>query len=340
MATDPQILACGPRGSQTWLCSTVHRLTNSQDAAEVADALARPIRIVLVLVLAWIAARLARRLVSRAAQRMRHQQLFLGRPSPDGGTDEIETHRGAQRVETIASVLRNIVTVTVWSIAALIILGELGLDLAPLLAGAGVLGVVIGFGAQQVVRDYLAGIFVLLEDQYRVGDTVDLGVASGVVEWVSLRVTRIRDVEGVVWWVPNGQPGQVGNQTQEWSKALLDIDVAYDTDIARATELLVDTAGALRDDAEWSDAILDDPEVLGVEQLGANSVVLRLSMKVRPGHQWKVAREARVRVKRAFDEAGIEIPFPQRTVTLRGPDPSGGSEASGRSERGASTEDR
>jgi len=334
MAVDPQILACGPKGSQTWLCSTVYQLTNDQDAAEVANALARPIRIVLVLLLAWIAARLARRIVSRAAQRMRLQQLFLGRPSPDGRTDEIETHRGAQRVETIASVLCNIVTVAVWSIAALIILGELGVDLAPLLAGAGVLGLVLGFGAQQVVRDYLAGIFVLLEDQYRVGDTVDLGVASGVVEWVSLRVTRIRDVEGVVWWVPNGQPGQVGNQTQEWSKALLDIDVAYDTDIARATELLVDTADALRADTEWRDAILDDPEVLGVEQLGANSVVLRLSMKVRAGHQWKVAREARVRVKRAFDEAGIEIPFQQRTVTLRGPDPIGGSEG------GASTEDR
>ncbi len=334
MAADPQILACGPRGSQTWLCSTVYRLTDSRDAAEVADALSRPIRILLVLVLAWVAARLACRIVTRSAQRMRLQQLFLGRPSPDGGTDEIEAHRGAQRVETIASVLRNVVTVAVWSIAGLVVLGELGLDLAPLLAGAGVLGVVIGFGAQQVVRDYLAGVFVLLEDQYRVGDTVDLGVATGVVEWVSLRVTRIRDVEGVVWWVPNGQPGQVGNQTQEWSRAMLDIDVAYDTDVARATEILEDVAGGLRTDEAWSAVILDDPEVWGVERLGADSVVLRLVVKTRPAQQWRVARELRIRIKAAFDDAGIEIPFPQRTVTLRGPDAIGGSDG------GASTEDR
>jgi len=334
MAVDPQILACGPRGSQTWLCSTVYRVTDSQGAAEVADALSRPVRIVLVLVLGWIAARLARRIVTRAAGRMRLQQVFLGRPSPEGGIDEVEAHRSAQRVETIASVLRNVVTIAVWSIATLIILGELGLDLAPLLAGAGVLGVVVGFGAQQVVRDYLAGVFVLLEDQYRVGDTVDLGVASGVVEWVSLRVTRIRDLEGVVWWVPNGQPGQVGNQTQEWSRAMLDIDVAYDTDIARATEILVDTARGLRDDAEWTDRVLEDPEVMGVERLGADSVVLRMRVKTRAGEQWKVAREVRVRVKAAFDSAGIEIPFPQRTVTLRGPD------ATGSSDGGASPEDR
>jgi len=328
MATDPQILACGPRGSQTWLCSTVYRLTDSQNAAEVADALSRPVRIVLVLVFAWIAARLARRLVTRVSRRLRVRQAFLGRPSLDGGTDEIEAHGIAQRIETIAGVLRGFVTIVIWSVAVLVILGELGIDLAPLLAGAGALGILFGFGAQQAVRDYFAGIFILFEDQYRVGDTVDLGVATGVVEWVSLRVTRIRDVGGVVWWIPNGQPGYVGNQTQEWSRAMLEIDVAYDTDIARATEVLEDVASGLRADDAWSAEILDDPEVLGIERLGADSVVLRLVVKTRPGQQYRVARELRARIKDAFDAAGIEIPFPQRTVTLRGPD------------GGASTEDR
>lgn len=334
MAADPQILACGPRGSQTWLCSTVFRLTDNQDAAEVADALARPIRIVMVLVLAWVTAHLARRLVTKASRRMRVQRLFAGRPPFDGAPEDLEAHRGAQRVETIASVLRNVVTVVIWSLATLIVLGELGLDLAPILAGAGVLGIVLGFGAQQVVRDYLAGMFVLLEDQYRVGDTVDLGVATGVVEFVSLRVTRIRDVEGVVWWVPNGHSGAVGNQTQEWSRAMLDVDVAYDTDVALATEILEGVAHGLRSEEAWSGEILDDPEVWGVERLGADSVVLRLVVKTRPAQQWRVARELRVRIKAAFDAAGIEIPFPQRTVTFRGPDAAGGSTG------GTATEDR
>ena len=328
MAVDPQVMACGPKGSQTWLCSAVFRLTDSTDAAEVADALAQPIRIVLIVVLAWIIARLARRLVSRLARRVQEQRVSVGRPWVDGDMDEIEALGIARRIETIAGVFRGFVTVVVWSVPVAVLLDELGIDLAPILAGAGVLGVVFGFGAQHAVRDYLAGMYVLLEDQYRVGDTVNFGIAIGVVEWVSLRVTRIRDVEGVVWWIPNGQPGQVGNQTQEWSRAILDIDVGYDTDVAHATEVLADVATGLRVDDAWRDAVLEDPEVWGVERLGADSVVLRLVVTTRPGEQQRVARELRARIKEAFDAAGIEIPFPQRTVRLHGP------------ERGASTEDQ
>ena len=199
--------------------------------------------------------------------------------------------------------------------AAAMILGEIGVELGPLIAGAGILGVALGFGSQSLVRDFLSGIFILVEDQFGVGDIVNLdGQTSGVVEAVSLRTTRLRAVDGTVWHVPNGEIRRVGNMSQHWSRALLDVQVAYATDLARAQELIGDVARELwREDPH----ILEEPEVWGVEDLGPNGIVIRLVVKTTPSEQWRVSRLLRERLKTAFDEAGIEIPFPQQTIWHR-----------------------
>jgi moderate conductance mechanosensitive channel len=223
--------------------------------------------------------------------------------------------RAEQRIDALSSVLRSVVTFVIWLVALLMCLGEVGIDLAPLLAGAGVLGVAIGFGSQSLVRDFLSGMFILIEDQFGVGDIVDLGPdASGAVEAVSLRTTRLRAVDGTVWHVPNGEIRRVGNQSQHWSRALIDIEVAYETDIDHAQEVIASVAHEI---AETDSDVLDEPEVWGVEALGANGVMIRLVVKTRPSQQYRVSRELRARLKSAFEREGIEIPFPQQTVWHR-----------------------
>jgi small-conductance mechanosensitive channel len=322
---DPQVEACGPVGEQSLLCSTVYRLTDDPDWAEFADRFAAPLRVLLILVVAYIIVRLARRVIRRFVHKLetgdseQKLQTFRRRTGLTllDTSDQMPTARRVQRARTIGVVLRSIITFLVWGIAFLMALGELGVDLAPLLAGAGVAGIAIGFGAQTLVRDFLSGLFMLFEDQFGVGDVIDVGEASGVVEAVSLRTTRIRDVEGVVWHVPNGEITRIGNKSQGWSRALLDIDVAYDTDIPTALRVVKDTADGMWQDDAWSHTILSEPEVWGVEALGASSIVIRLVVQTVPLEQWKVARELRARLKRAFDVAGIVIPFPQQTVTFR-----------------------
>jgi small conductance mechanosensitive channel len=328
-STDAQTAACGPRGDRAWLCTTVFKITGNEDVAEVADALAKPLRILLVLVLAWVVARVLGKIVTRTARKLRTQQRTS--TSSDATTnpavlDDLARRRYAQRVDTLSAVLRNVVTVMVWVVAALVILSDLGVDLAPLLASAGVATVVIGFGAQQVVRDYLAGLSMLLEDQYGVGDVIDMGEASGTVEWVSLRVTRLRDVEGVVWWVPNGQVTRVGNKSQQWSRALLDVAVAPDTDTNRATQVIQAAADEMWHDPEWRDKLLAEPEVWGVEDIGIGGILIRLVVKTVPLEQWDVSRELRARLKRAFDDAGIRLPVQQQRITyeMGAPPPAAG----------------
>ena len=186
-------------------------------------------------------------------------------------------------------------------------LGEVGIDLAPLLAGAGVLGVALGFGSQSLVKDFLSGMFILVEDQFGVGDIVDVGEASGTVEAVSLRTTRLRAIDGTVWHVPNGEIHRVGNMSQHWSRALLDIEVAYDTVVDHARAVIKRVA-----DAVWQedDGVLEEPELWGVEQLGAHGVMLRLVVKTTPSQQWRVSRELRERIKARVRRGGDRDPVP------------------------------
>jgi moderate conductance mechanosensitive channel len=195
------------------------------------------------------------------------------------------------------------------------VLGEVGINLGPLIAGAGIIGVAIGFGSQSLVRDFLSGIFILVEDQYGVGDTVDLGEATGVVEVVSLRTTRVRSVDGTVWHVPNGAIARVGNKSQHWSRALLDVELAYGTDVAHARGVIKRVADEVwRERSAW---VLEEPELWGVESIGPHGVTLRLVIKTQPSRQWDVSRLVRERLKVAFEQEGIEPPFPQQTVFHR-----------------------
>ena len=227
------------------------------------------------------------------------------------------TERRRQRTETIGSVLRSVTSVLVFAVASAMVLGELGLELGPVLASAGIVGVALGFGAQNLVKDFLNGMFMILEDQYGVGDAIDAGEASGIVEAVGLRTTRLRSVDGTVWHIRNGEILRIGNMSQGWSRALLDISVAYDTDTDHAAAVIKRVADGVWKDEELGGLVLEEPEVWGVENLGVDGIAIRLVVKTAPLEQWTVARELRRRVKTAFAEEGIEIPFPQRTLWMR-----------------------
>jgi small conductance mechanosensitive channel len=188
------------------------------------------------------------------------------------------------------------------------VLGEIGIDLGPIVASAGIAGVALGFGAQSLVKDIISGFFMLVEDQYGVGDIVDVGEASGTVEAVSLRTTRIRDVKGTVWHVPNGTVQRVGNMSQQWARALLDVSVAYGSDVDLAQRVIKETADGLWNDRAWNGTILDEPEVWGVEQLALDAIHIRLVIKTKPAEQFRVMRELRGRLLKAFHEHGIEMP--------------------------------
>ena len=232
--------------------------------------------------------------------------------SLDGGAERAET-----RSDTITSVLLAIARIAIWSMAILLILGEFGFDLAPLIAGAGIVGLAIGFGAQGLVADVVSGLFMLVEDQYGVGDWVDVGEAAGVVEHVGLRTTRIRSLDGLLWTIRNGEISRTANANQGWGRAVLDVGVGYDTDLRAAQEVVLAAARSTAQDPDHADKFLEDPEIWGIQDLGDDAVTIRLVAKTQPGLQWGVARVLRLRIKESLDERGMEMPFPQRTVWIR-----------------------
>jgi small conductance mechanosensitive channel len=313
--------ACGTDPS--WACQRVLDLTESEAWAEATDLLNVPLRILVIFVLAWVANRLVRRAIHRftdgignpeAQERIRRLKRRAPAAVVPAGSLSL---RSAARARTLAQVLQSIATIGIWTIAFVMMLGELGVNLGPLIAGAGIAGVAIGFGAQSLVKDFLSGIFMLAEDQYGVGDIIDAGEASGTVEEVSLRTTRLRDVNGTVWHIPNGMIERVGNKSQQWARALLDVGIAYGADIDEAQSVIKQVADGLWREPEWSGKILDEPEVWGIEQLGPDAIVIRLVVKTQPSEQFAVTRELRRRLADAFYHEGIELPFPQRSVWVR-----------------------
>ena len=316
--------ACGET-NRGFVCERVYDWTENDGLATAADwLLDRPIRIALILVVAWIINRIAKRAIVRFTKRIAatssNSRLQKLREKGPGRVlvDDVARARAESRAETLGHVLRSIVVALVWTFTALIVLGEIGVNLGPLIAGAGIGGVALGFGAQSIVKDFLSGLFMLIEDHYGVGDVVDLGYATGTVEEVSLRSTTIRDVKGTVWHVPNGEISRVGNFSQLWSRALLDVEVAYDTDLRLAMGVIQRVANEFWEDPEWGgDELAERPDVWGVQYLGASGIALRVAVKTEPSMQWSVERELRLRLKEAFDEADIEIPFPQQTVWFR-----------------------
>ena len=219
--------------------------------------------------------------------------------------------RRKQRVRALGSVLRSAASVTIFSIAGVVILGDLGINLAPLLASAGVVGIAVGFGAQNLVRDYLSGVFMLVEDQYGVGDVITVGGATGTVETVTLRITRLRSVNGVVWHVRNGAIETVGNESQGWARAVLDFPVPYTADLTTIRALLADAAEGMWNEPVWRTVMIEKPEVWGAQEVTMTpppTVTMRVVVKTAPLRQWEVEREMRARVKAALDAAGIKPP--------------------------------
>jgi small conductance mechanosensitive channel len=325
---DPEAIqrACGDEPS--FVCRRVLDETGSEAWAEAADKLlATPVTILLILVVAVLANVLVRRAIKRltaqiAAPNGQERLRSLKRRAPPSivGTQSLSL-RAAARAQTLGLVLRSIASAAIWTIAAAMILAELGVNLGPLIAGAGIAGVAIGFGAQSLVKDFLSGIFMLVEDQYGVGDIIDAGVANGTVEAVTLRTTRLRDVNGTVWHIPNGTILRVGNMSQQWARALLDVEVAPDTDLDAAQATIKRVADGLWEDPDWSSRILEEPEVWGVERWNPEGIVLRSVVKTRAAEQFKVLRELRRRLVLAFREAGIEMPQPPQVPAAAVPPP-------------------
>ena len=298
------------------------------------------LRLVAIFGIAWLANSLVRRFIKRLVERMVHEE---GGPFPSirrAGTDSrpISPQRAIMRTETVGAVLRSVSSLLIWSIAILVAVGSLttvDINLGPHIASAGIVGVALGFGAQSLVKDFLSGVFMLMEDQYGIGDIITLGDATGTVERISLRKTQIRDLEGTVWHIPNGEITRVGNLSQLWSRTLLDVGVAYDTDLRAAMATMKDTADGMAADPAWAAMILEPPEIWGVQQFADSSIAIRMVIKTEPAQQWAVNRELRLRLKEAFDRNGIEIPFPQRTMWYRGDGPGAPDGTEGGVDRGA-----
>jgi small conductance mechanosensitive channel len=273
----------------------------------------RPLSILFLLVLAvvarWFLQRLIGRLVRRAAGGLPGPVLRRRPDEPPHGTT-VGAGRRVQRAETMGSLLKSVASIMVFTVFVITAVAELGYPIGPLVASAGVLGVALGFGAQSLVKDFLSGVFMIFEDQYGVGDVVDLGEAGGTVEAVGLRVTRVRDVQGTVWYVRNGEIIRVGNKSQNWARTVLDIPVALEQDLHRVQDVLRDVAHDLWDDEDFAHLIIEEPEVWGVEDLTPNWATVRVTLKTAPLEQWAVAREMRQRIKIRFDHEGIVLAHP------------------------------
>ncbi|YAL84244.1 mechanosensitive ion channel family protein [Dermacoccaceae bacterium W4C1] len=267
--------------------------------------------IAVVIVLAIVARFLAHRAINRVVASMQQRSTGSGRTGrmlrEATGLDE---ERRRQRAATTGSVLRSAVTLVLAVVTILTVLGQLGVPLAPLLASAGVGGVALGFGAQSLVKDFLSGIFMIVEDQYGVGDVIDTGEVTGTVEEVSLRITRLRDADGVVWYIRNGEIVRVGNRSQGWSTAVVDIPVAYDQPVPRVTAALRLVAMHIREEEPWASRILETPQVAGIESVSGGVMTMRIIAKCAPNENFSVSRELRERSKIALDEAGIRAPAP------------------------------
>jgi moderate conductance mechanosensitive channel len=255
----------------------------------------------------WVLAWFAYRVVRLTARRI---EIAV-----DDGDDSVTTLR-ERRGQTIAQLLRSVGRVVV-VVIALLLTFNVFIDIGPILAGAGILGLAVSFGAQSLVKDVISGFFILFENQFAIGDIIEIAGKSGVVEKMTLRVAVLRDGEGVMHVVPNSEIKVVSNKTRGWSRAVVDVGIGYDEDIDRALGIIRDEAAQLATDRMWSLQLDGAPDVVGVESLGDSSVVIRTLIRTQPGSQWTVAREFRRRIKNRFDRDGVEIPFPQRKVHVR-----------------------
>ena len=280
------------------LCGLTVRVTGNRTLGRTLEVvLGVPLRVVLIVAVALLARRFLHRFIDRLAHRV-----------TSSGEESNPNHspRRGLRARTLASVLKSVTTTLVFVVAALMVLQELALPIAPLLTSAGVVGVALAFGAQSLVKDVVSGMFMIVEDQYGVGDVIDVGNdVSGVVEAVGLRVTRVRDVKGTVWVIRNGEILRVGNSSQGWSRAVVDVDLPPSVDVDRVEGILADVAGQLRASDELAPVLLEDPQVWGVETMTRDNLVIRVVVKTQPLQQWAVSRELRRLISTRLEAEGI-----------------------------------
>lgn len=270
------------------------------------------------IVAAWILRLIIRRIVSRIVKGAKNKAKVDDTQALE--SSPLSAIRLVQRTRTLGSILSNVVNVAVLVIAVLLIVNVIAptaLGSVALLSAA--VGAGLGFGAQNIVKDVLNGIFIVAEDQVGIGDVVDLGLATGIVEYVSVRVTQVRDEGGTLWYVRNGEITRIGNMSQGWARVIIDLAVPVNTDIDEVEDVMLQTARAMRADQEWRTRVLEDPEMWGLESVTGDALVIRLVMKTRANAKALVARELRLRLKRAIDNLGITLP-PQNAITLAGLD--------------------
>jgi moderate conductance mechanosensitive channel len=296
------------------LCRAVFDMTGNAWLSGAVGWLANaPLRILIILLVAAIVRFVARRTIDRLARGATNGKTpRILRPLKERAPQTVGaliSERRQQRAQTIASVMKSLTSFLVWGLAFMLILGEIGINLGPIIASAGIVGVAIGFGAQNLVKDFLSGMFMMLEDQYGVGDIVDVGPATGTIESVGLRVTTLRDVNGTVWYVRNGEILRVGNSSQGFAVAVVDLPLNYSVDIEAATKVIKRILTEEVATEPISDDVLEPPEILGVDKVTPESITLRMTVKVRAGRQWAVQRALRARIIPALEEAGIEPPL-------------------------------
>lgn len=305
------------RDEGSW-CARIYQLTHNDLVSRYADTVVGAgLHIMLIILLAALIRWMAHRMINRLSEvTAEGPPPGLLRPLRERAPESwrstgLLSKRRSQRARTIGSVLRSGTTFVVYGVAFTLVLGELGINLGPIIASAGILGIALGFGAQNLVKDFLSGMFMLVEDQYGVGDVVDLGSATGKVEAVGLRVTTLRDTKGTVWYVRNGEVQRVGNSSQDYSVAVVDLPIGHDADIPASTELASRIATELTaDGSSLADEVLEPPEVLGIESISSDGVTLRITAKVQAGRQWVVQRALLAGLKEAFADAGIPPPSP------------------------------
>ena len=289
-------------------CARLYQWTNNDFLARSADTIvSSTTKILFIVLLALLVRWFLHRLINRAvagATSTRVTRLM------NRGAAVAAAERGTQRARTLGSVLRSLCSAVVGVVGAIMVLAEFGVDLAPILASAGIVGVAVGFGAQNLVKDFLSGVFMLLEDQYGVGDIVDVGQASGTVETVGLRITTLRDVNGTLWYVRNGEILRVGNKSQGFAVAVVDVPVAHGRDVGEATELAESVAQKRVQQPDIAEDVLENVQMLGVESITADNVTLRLTVRVQPGKQFAVQRALNATVSEAMGQTPAPPPGP------------------------------
>ena len=307
---------CGDQPSL--VCERVYEWSGSRVLAELATwFIERGLTVLLILLAGWLVSRVVKRAIE-------HFREKIDRPSlRDVGRDplvsqEAEELRAKARADTLVTVFRSVALIIIWVFTGLLALGQLGINLAPLIAGAGIAGIAIAWGSKSAIEDFLSGLFMMIEDTYSVGDDIDFGKGRGTVEKVSLRSTSIRTRQGVVWTVPNGKIVHIANFSQLWARAQVDIEVSYNCDLRQAMEVIRQAGQEMWEDPEWGDDELSEPpQVKGVQSLGESGIFIRVRAKTRSSVQWRTERELRLRIKEALDAAGIEMPFPHRTLIVQ-----------------------